>query len=273
MRTALVCVTLTLAAPSVLADEASRAPSRSSLRGDGWDVQLLPARPEADAGKLAPVPEPAATLEPVPPLPHLKAPVCLETFICRLKHLPAATAADRLDAALRERHQITTATRGLVVEAKVVIVPDGPGNSLVIVTTPERSAEIHQLITHIDVPPKQFVVKARVTQIDPDGQRQLVGTPAIQTIQGRPVAIVSRERDGRRFEVELTIDEATPADSASLKNASAVDDLPAVEPGDWFELTVPLRQEETTAPAKPPRLPQRSASAQSPARERDRRRE
>lgn len=254
MRTAVVCLLACAVLPSVLAadEEPAAAPRPSQARIDGWDLQFLPARPESDDAKLAPVPDPAGTLEPVPRLPHLKAPVCLETFIYRLKYAAAAEAAAALDGRLRDAHALALSSRGLVVESKVVIVPDAAGNSLVVVTTPERSAEIQQLLKKIDAPPKPLTIKARVTQIGPDGQRQTVWNPTVQTLEGRPVAIISKGRDGQQFELELVIEQAEETGRPPIKNVSGTEETTPADPPEWIELTIPPRKGDSTAASGSP---------------------
>jgi hypothetical protein len=159
--------------------------------------------------RIEPVPEAPPSLESVAE-PHLTAPACLETSVHRLKHISAAEAATKLDAALREKHGIETRVQGLVVESLLVVIPEPVSNSLIVAARPEFVAEVRELIEKADRPPRQFTVQARMTRLGADGSRLLISRPQIRTTAGRPAMVRIQDSDGRGYELEITVDDVRP---------------------------------------------------------------
>ena len=174
-------------------------------------------------------PHPPARIEPVPETPpsleaaaepHLTTPACLETSVHRLKHISAADAARRIDAALREKHAIEPRVRGLVVESQVVVIPEPVSNSLIVAALPEFVAEVRDLVEQADRPPRQFTVEARMTRLDADGTRVLISRPQLRTTAGRPATVRIQDGEGRGYELEIVVEDAGRSEGEAAPGAA-----------------------------------------------------
>lgn len=191
-------------------------------------------------GRIEPVPEAPPSLESVLTEPHLTTPACLETSVHRLKHISAAEAAKKIDAALREKHGIETRVQGLVVESQLIVIPEPVSNSLIVAALPEFVPAVRELIEKADRPPRQFTVEARVTRVD-GKQRRLLISPRISTIAGRPANVLIQDGEGHGYELEIIVEDVRPEQEPSPrtggKTAAATPGGEAV-PADAAEVIV-----------------------------------
>ncbi|MGH7126980.1 MAG: secretin N-terminal domain-containing protein, partial [Planctomycetaceae bacterium] len=157
-------------------------------------------------------------------------------IVYQLKYRPVAEVAAEIDARLRKRHGLTATHNGLIVESKVVLVPDPHSNGLLVVAAPEYVDEVHNLIAAADREPTPIEIEMQVTLIDDQGRESVLSRPTIRTQSGRDAVHEIGFENGRRLRIELT-----PRD---LK--SDADPLPWDEP----EVPAPLPEPMVERPER-----------------------
>ncbi len=138
---------------------------------------------------------------------------CLPTtasFDYQLRHLRADDAARQLGEAIA-----VTGDRRLNA-SPIVIVAESQSNRLNLTVPAACEDEIGEMIAKIDVEPKQFHVRLKLTQTDEHGKVTTTISPQLITLNGQTATVAVNDADNGTTAIEIEVTEAAAPEAEAL---------------------------------------------------------
>ena len=149
----------------------------------------------------------------------------IASFVYQLKHVQASDAARQLSEAI-----VTASSAQQCNASPIVIVAEKPSNCLILTVPAARAAQIGEIISKIDVEPKQFHVRLKLTRTDADGNRTTTISPQLITLNGQSATIAVGDPENGTTAIEVQVTEAATAEeSHAAAGRARVSSIPSLQ--------------------------------------------
>ncbi|GAB4161735.1 MAG: hypothetical protein Tsb009_38950 [Planctomycetaceae bacterium] len=160
-------------------------------------VTPLPVYPSPKPEAVSPVPVPSAPAH--IPIPETKR--IAVTF--RLKHISAKAAFEKLKSDIRKIGALASDHKVSALFKQVKVAPYEKTNSCVVYAPQKVMGEIQKLISRLDKPSQQIMLRFKVTQTDSNGKTKTIAEPTMIVMEGIPAYIVQSSPE-KTLKIEVT---------------------------------------------------------------------